>query len=167
MRPGARMAEFNWREVWLGIGTVVVTLCILVVLTVGSPQTKLDEDIHFTFRAEFGRIDGLTVGSPVRMAGLNIGLVDSVSLSDRSRAEVTFVLSGSEFPIPIDTAAVIETDGIFGEKYIELHPGGDIEILKPGQRISYVQDSVVLESLLNQVVGRAKASRTADKKDEP
>jgi len=80
---------------------------------------------------------------------------------------VTLAIFDSNLAIPSDTAAVIETDGIFGEKYIELHPGGDIETLSPGQRLSYVQDSVVLESLLNQVVNRAKTSRLAEQKDLP
>ncbi|MBT4739371.1 MAG: MCE family protein [Rhodospirillaceae bacterium] len=161
------MAEFNWREIRLGLGTIAVTLIILVALTVGTPQTDSSSGLGFDLHAEFGKIDGLTVGSPVRMAGIDIGLVGSVSLGDHHRANVTLAIFDSNLAIPSDTAAVIETDGIFGEKYIELHPGGDIETLSPGQRLSYVQDSVVLESLLNQVVNRAKTSRLAEQKDLP
>ena len=161
------MAEFNWREVWLGVGTVVVTLIILVALTVGAPQTESEGGQGFYLQAEFGRIDGLAVGSPVRMAGVDIGLIGAISLGDHHRANVTLAISDPSLAIPSDTAAVIETDGIFGEKYVELHPGGDFETLSPGERLSYVQDSVVLESLLNQIVSRAKTSRAAEKKDVP
>lgn len=161
------MAEFDWREIWLGVGAAAITLVILVALTVGAPPTDTRGGPGFDLQAEFGNIDGLTAGSPVRMAGIDVGHVGSVSLGDHHRANVTLTIFDSNLAIPSDTAAVIETDGIFGEKYIELHPGGDIETLSPGQRISYVQDSVVLESLLNQVVNRAKASRAAEEKALP
>lgn len=161
------MADFNWREVWLGLGAVFFAFILFVALTIDTSQTKDDESQALTLTAEFGRIDGLVTGSPVRMAGINIGNVESVELGDEHRALVTLAIRDSSLVMPSDTAAVIETDGIFGEKYIELHPGGDVESLSAGQRISYVQDSVVLETLLNQVVSRAKASRASRERDVP
>ncbi|MDG2243824.1 MAG: MlaD family protein [Rhodospirillaceae bacterium] len=161
------MADFNWREVWLGLGAVFFAFILFVTLTIDTSQSKNDVSQALTIAAEFGRIDGLVIGSPVRMAGINIGNVGTVELSDDQRALVTLVIEDSSLIIPVDTAAAIETDGIFGEKYIELYPGGDIKALSAGQRISYVQDSVVLETLFNQVVSRAKASRTAGERNVP
>jgi phospholipid/cholesterol/gamma-HCH transport system substrate-binding protein len=92
------------------------------------------------------------------LAGIDVGYVGAIALGEGRRAKVTLVIGNPDLPIPADTAAAIETDGIFGEKYVELYPGGDFEVLSNGERVSYVQDSVVLESLLNQVVSRSKAS---------
>ena len=58
-----------------------------------------------------------------------------------------------------DTAAVIQTDGLLGAKYIELKPGGDETMLKPGQEISFTQDAMVLEELVGMIIDQAKAKR--------
>lgn len=158
------MANLNWRDVWVGTATIVIAVCFIVVLTRPIPEGKAAENNLILF-AEFGRIDGLRVDSPVRLAGIDVGYVGAIALSKGHRAKVTLSIVNPDLPIPEDTAAVIETDGIFGEKYLELHPGGDFEVLSSGQRISYVQDSVVLESLLNQVVSRAKASKAASEEE--
>lgn len=64
-----------------------------------------------------------------------------------------------DVPLPEDTAAIIETAGLFGAKYIELQPGGALDNLAPGDSISYTQDAVILEELLAKIVARAKAAR--------
>lgn len=165
-KPGPLMANSNWRDVWVGTATVVLAVCLVVVLTRSVPESQTAEN-NLILVAEFGRIDGLRIDSPVRLAGIDVGYVSAIALGESRRAKVTLSIANPGLPIPADTAAVIETDGIFGEKYVELHPGGDFEVLSNGQRISYVQDSVVLESLLNQVVSRAKASKAASEDDAP
>jgi phospholipid/cholesterol/gamma-HCH transport system substrate-binding protein len=64
-------------------------------------------------------------------------------------------------PLPEDTAAVIETDGVFGQKHIELRPGGEEKVLASGSRIAYTQDSVIIEDLIARIVGEAKAAHGA------
>jgi len=98
----------------------------------------------------------------VRFAGLDIGEVAKVWLTDPRRAQVSLIIRNTDIEIPTDSAAVIETDGIFGEKYVEIHPGGELDAIEDGDRLSYSQDSVVLESLLNQIVARARSARAQD-----
>ena len=160
------MANSNWRDVWVGTTTVVLAVCLVVILSRSVPNSQTAEN-NLSLMAEFGRIDGLRVDSPVRLAGIDVGYVGAIALGEGRRAKVTLVIGNPDLPIPADTAAAIETDGIFGEKYVELYPGGDFEVLSNGERVSYVQDSVVLESLLNQVVSRSKASKAAGEDETP
>ena len=147
------------QEAWVGSVAAIIIFGVITYAFIGPgvQDPKHAQGLYLT--AEFGRIDGLVVGSPVRLAGIDIGIVDQVSLTDSQRAEITIIIYDSDFLIPTDTAAVIETDGLFGEKYVELHPGGELEAFVSGQRISYSQDSVVLETLLNQVVARANSDQ--------
>jgi phospholipid/cholesterol/gamma-HCH transport system substrate-binding protein len=108
-----------------------------------------------TFTAEFTRADGVRVGTPVRLAGVNIGEVRRLDLDGRYRAVATLVLH-TAIELPDDSAAVIETDGVFGDKYIELQPGGSETLLASGARISYTQDSVIIEDLIAKIVAEAK-----------
>ena len=163
MRPGNLMLDRAYGETVVGSIAAVLFLLVVVLslfIRSGDPDRSAETGLWLT--ADFNRIDGLNIGSPVRVAGLNVGNVTEVAIGAPGRATVVIRIEDSTLPIPLDTAAVIETDGIFGEKYIELHPGGEFENLKSGQRFSYAQDSVVLESLLNQIVAQAKARRQPD-----
>jgi len=151
------------RAVWEAIvGTIAAVVSLLVIalsILISNGEVGQSNGPGLKLSAYFNRIDGLIIGSPVRMAGIDVGQVTEVNLGAHGLVTVIISIEDSTLPIPKDTAAVIETDGIFGEKYIELHPGGEFENLQSGQRFSYSQDSVVLESLLNQIVARAQAQR--------
>jgi phospholipid/cholesterol/gamma-HCH transport system substrate-binding protein len=156
------MADQIAREAKVGAIAVAVFLGAVAVAA-RSSAPDIEETVDaIAVTAEFGRIDGLAVGSPVRFAGLDIGEVAKVWLTDQRRAQVSLIIRNTDIEIPTDSAAVIETDGIFGEKYVEIHPGGELDAIEDGDRLSYSQDSVVLESLLNQIVARARSARAQD-----
>lgn len=144
------------RETLVGAAVLAVLLTVIV-----SNALEGGEDARpdgYEVRAVFQRTDGLTVGAQVRMAGIPVGSVVEQELDERYRAHVTLRVRQS-LEIPADTAAIIETDGLLGGKYIELQPGGDEAMLQPGGRIDYTQDSMVIEDLLARIVAQAKAQR--------
>lgn len=108
--------------------------------------------------ARFDRSDGIVVGSEVRLAGLRVGEVVGHSLDGRYRAVVAMRLRDG-LGLSADTAAVIETDGLLGAKYVTLRPGGDEALLPPGGVIGVTQGSVLLEDLLEAIIAEAKARR--------
>jgi phospholipid/cholesterol/gamma-HCH transport system substrate-binding protein len=59
----------------------------------------------------------------------------------------------------MDTAALIHTDGLLGSKYIELQPGGEDKLVKPGGAVIYTQDAVDIIDLLEKIVDQAKSKR--------
>jgi len=62
--------------------------------------------------------------------------------------------------LPIDTAAAIHTDGLFGSKFVILDPGGDEKTLEDGSAIEFTQDSVVVSDLLDLIIREGKAARS-------
>lgn len=148
-----RPALTDMRETLIG---ALVLGVLAAVLALNAADKGQDEHIDgYVLSASFQRTDGITVGAPVRLAGLRVGEVIGQSLVDGFRAELTMrVNSGVE--IPVDSAAVIETDGLLGPKYIEIHPGGEDDVLAPGTRFEYAQDAMVLEDLLSRIVEQAR-----------
>lgn len=148
-----RPALTDMRETLIG---ALVLGVLAVVLALNAADKGQDEHIDgYVLSASFQRTDGITIGAPVRLAGLRVGEVIGQSLVDGFRAELTMrVNSGVE--IPVDSAAVIETDGLLGPKYIEIHPGGEDDVLAPGTRFEYAQDAMVLEDLLSRIVEQAR-----------
>ena len=151
------MSRTERREYLVGVLAFLVLVTILVFTALANRRGPADQKDVLTFTAEFGRADGIYVGAPVRIAGVDVGQVVRAGLSANRRAQLTLALN-KPVPLPDDTAAVIETDGVFGPKHVELRPGGDEKMLAPGSRIQITQDSIIIEDLIALIVDRAKAA---------
>ena len=85
------------------------------------------------------------------IAGVRVGEVSKISLDNDFRARVDMNLD-PDLKLPIDTSAAIVTAGVLGDRYIELQPGGDEQILKSGDKITFTESAVILERLIGQLV---------------
>ena len=110
--------------------------------------------------ARFNKAEGISTGTEIRLSGMVVGKVVDQSLDDSFRAVVRFRLD-PKLQMPEDTAAVIQTDGLLGAKYISLQPGAEDNMLKPGDELQYTQDSVNVQDLLELIIAQAKAKRAA------
>jgi phospholipid/cholesterol/gamma-HCH transport system substrate-binding protein len=134
------------------IGAVVVTVAV-VFLVFAVRVANTGTVAGYELAARFDRVDGLDVGSDVRMGGIKIGSVVRQSLDPVTyRAIVTFTVEPN-IKIPADTSASIESESLLGGRYLALVPGGDDRMLNPGQEIRYTQASVSLEQLLGKFLG--------------
>ncbi len=160
MGAGVSLSRTEKREYLAGIAAAMVLAAILVFTALANRGAQPAADSALVLTAAFQRADGVHIGTPVRVAGINIGTVSAAALDDQRNAVLTFSFTQAA-ALPTDTAAVIETDGMFGSKYVELRPGGEEEMLKSGDRISYTQDAVIIEDLVALIVQRAKDARAA------
>lgn len=102
--------------------------------------------------AQFNRVDGLDDGADVRIGGIKVGSVtNQVLVTDTFQAKVSFTVQDN-VELPLDTSAAIMSDGLLGGKYLSLEPGGDIDVLEPGDEITLTQSSVRLEDLIGQLI---------------
>lgn len=106
--------------------------------------------------ATFNRVDGLFEGDEVRLGGIKLGEVESMTLDANYRAGVVMRLERA-VRLPTDTSAAIHTDGLFGSKYVVLEPGGDEEYLENGGQITFTQDAVIVSELLELIIGQGRA----------
>lgn len=102
--------------------------------------------------AAFAKIDGVEPGAPVRISGITVGKITSLTLNPESyQAEVNMLIN-HDIKLPLDTAAVVTSAGLLDGKFMTLEPGADEEYLTDGGRIEYTQSTLSLEQLLGQVV---------------
>lgn len=104
-------------------------------------------DGGLTVYAVFDQVAGLKPRSPVEIGGVRVGQVKSIGLDDMFRARVDLDLDSS-LKLPVDSSAAIVTAGILGDRYIQLTPGAEEEVLKPGEQIPYTENAMVLERLI-------------------
>lgn len=141
------------RSLEIGTGLfVLLGFAALFFLTTQLPGSGLTVggDSGYRVTARFDNIGDLKGGSPVSMAGVRIGRVESVTFdSNDYRAVVTLRIDPQFDRIPDDSDASIQTQGLLGGKYVGIGPGGSDTFLKDGSQIEFTQSAIVLESLVN------------------
>ena len=144
------------------IGLCVIGFCLLcfAILKLERNTWKDSEDSDYSVYATFNRTDGLSIGDKVRMAGIDIGLVEKSVLDEDYRATLTLKIHEGIL-IPDDSSASIVSSSIMGNKYIEIEPGGSEEYIENEGEFSYTQDAIVLEELLDRIISLGKAKRNA------
>ncbi len=65
--------------------------------------------------------DGLWIGTPVKLAGVEVGAVDKITI-DGSRAVLTLVIR-EQYQLPVDSVAELKSSGLLGDRYVAVFPG--------------------------------------------
>lgn len=103
----------------------------------------------YSVSARFTNIGDLRSRAPVKIGGVTVGLVESISLDPVSfEALVNMEIDSRYNEIPNDTGASVLTSGILGDRYIGLEPGGSPDMLQDGDELFITQSAIVLEQLV-------------------
>ncbi|TBR36872.1 MULTISPECIES: outer membrane lipid asymmetry maintenance protein MlaD [Dyella] len=119
----------------------------------------------YRIRARFTNVGALSVGAPVKMAGVAIGSVASVKADPvKLDAEVTLAIDKKYSQIPDDSAAAVFTSGLIGTQYVAIQPGGSPDNLKDGDQMVLTQSALQLEDLIGKflVNGSPSDKKPAD-----
>jgi len=143
------MARRNAAEVLTGAAVLAAAGLFLAYAVAHSGRS---ETSGYPLTARFDRIDGLTVGADVKLAGVKVGAVTEARIDPKSyMAEVRFSVANG-ISIPKDSSAEITSDGLLGGKYLSLVPGGDDKMLRSGEAVTITQSAVSLEQLLGKFI---------------
>jgi phospholipid/cholesterol/gamma-HCH transport system substrate-binding protein len=107
----------------------------------------------YAVTARFDSVGDLARGADVRVSGVPIGTVRRIELDrDTFFARATLIIDGS-VEIPADSTATITANGLLGGLYVNIEPGGDMEMLAEGEEIEFTQGAVDLFGLVSDFVG--------------
>ena len=125
---------------------LLLALASLLVLAIASTNGKFGfGDSTYELKARFTNLGQLRPMAPVKIGGVPIGEVATIELDPkRLDAVVTLNIDNRYRDLSIDTSASILTGGLLGESYVGLQPGGDMEVLKPGEEIAFTTPAVDL-----------------------
>ncbi|MCI5148154.1 MAG: outer membrane lipid asymmetry maintenance protein MlaD [Candidatus Electrothrix sp. MAN1_4] len=102
----------------------------------------------YTIDAEFENVSGVKVGAEVQIAGVAIGSVTKLNLNKYGLAMATLQID-KDIHLAKDSMASVKSQGIIGDKIIQITPGGDEEMYQEGDVIVDTESSVDLESLIS------------------
>jgi phospholipid/cholesterol/gamma-HCH transport system substrate-binding protein len=138
---------------------IFLLLGIAALVWLAMRATDYGQDIGketYTISARFANIGDLRNQAPVKIGGVTVGLVKSISLDPVSFDAVVQMQLASRFDeIPTDTGASILTSGVLGDRYVGLEPGGAPDMLQDGDEIFITQSAVVLEQVISKYLFNA------------
>ncbi|MFT4151084.1 MAG: outer membrane lipid asymmetry maintenance protein MlaD [Paracoccaceae bacterium] len=143
------MAE-NTSEVLAG--AVVLAAAIGFVVYAGAASGLGGAAGTYPLKASFRAVDGITVGSDVRLAGVKVGTITSLALNPQTFFADATIAVRNDIQLPDDSAILISSEGLLGGNFVEIQPGGSSDNLAPGAEIEDTQGSVSLISLLMKFV---------------
>lgn len=136
-------------EVIIGILTLLGAIYLI-----GSFSKKYffyrpsDLNSYSYYHAYFVDIDGLNIGTEVKIAGVNVGKIIGYSFTNDYQIDLRFSLL-DKYKISSDSMAMVATSGILGGRYLKIIPGTNEEMLKEGEEIAFTQSALNIENLVS------------------
>ena len=125
---------------------LLLALGSLLVLAIASTNGRFGFGTDsYPLKARFTDLGQLRPMAPVKIGGVAIGKVDAIQLDPQRLDAVVMLSIDSRYKdLSIDTSASILTGGLLGESYVSLQPGGDPDVLRPGDEIAFTTPAVDL-----------------------
>ena len=145
----------------IAAGLLVVAAALGFVIFAGKGAGMGSGGDTYDLRASFRSIEGVSLGSDVKLAGVKVGTLTQVSLNPQTYMADAVLSLQKSVELPSDSAVLISSEGLLGGNFIELQPGGMPDVLAAGDEIEDTQGAVSLVSLLMKFVGSKPADSAA------
>lgn len=128
---------------------VMIGIAAFTYIAVSIGGVRFTEQPGYTLTARFTSISGMQAGAIVEAAGVRVGTVSDVEFDPDSYEAIVSLRINQGVPVQEDAIAAIRTQGIIGEKFIKIIPGGFEELLTDGMEIYETESAVNLEELVS------------------
>ena len=125
-------------------------VAFLILVNVVFSKKEIKNKNYTNYLASFNKIDGVNVGTDVMISGIKVGQVQKVFIS-KNYPQI-FMNVKNDLLISDDSSVSIQTDGLFGKKFILIELGGSENYMKDGDNFSFTEDSIVIEDLLEKII---------------
>jgi phospholipid/cholesterol/gamma-HCH transport system substrate-binding protein len=127
---------------------VLVGLLAVLYLAIQVGSARFFGSDSYELEARFSSVSGVNPGSRIEIAGVPVGSVKGITLSENYYAIATLELP-NDIQLDDDTIASVKTSGLIGDRFIELSPGGSGFPLEPGDMIVDTEAALDIENLIS------------------
>ena len=124
---------------------LVFGLLAIGYMTVKLGHVSLFGDNAYSLFARFTTVSGLRTGSPVNMLGIEVGRVGRLTMDQKAVVEIRIQ---KDIRVYADAIASIKTEGLIGDMFLSIDPGGSGKLLGPGETITETQGAVDIADLI-------------------
>ena len=123
------------KETFVGIFVVIGLACIGY-MTVQLGNVGFFGDNMYSLYANFSTVTGLREGNPINMLGLEIGRVEKFTMDQENQQVLVQFKINKGIEVYDDAIASVKTEGLIGDKYVAVDPGGGGDLLADGDIIT-------------------------------
>lgn len=153
----------NISETLIGAVVVIVAVGFMAFTYMRTGSGSLS---GYEVLARLPKVDGLGIGTDVRISGIKVGSVSDLVLDPNNYLVTVHMNIRSDIKLPTDSSMMITSAGILGSSYLSISPGGDDTMIKPGGAIENTQaaNATDLMSLAGRVMGGSSSPAPAQPK---
>ncbi|RUL64099.1 outer membrane lipid asymmetry maintenance protein MlaD [Dyella dinghuensis] len=153
------MSQRKSYAVGTGMFIVLGFAALVYLATQTSSIANSHQGASYTVDAQFANIGALKERAPVKVAGVRIGQVQSISLEPgKDVADVSLSIDKKYAQIPADSVATIYTSGLLGDQYVGVQFGNAKNYLADGGHIGLTKSTQPLEEMLGKFLGGGSAA---------
>jgi phospholipid/cholesterol/gamma-HCH transport system substrate-binding protein len=150
----------NRLETRVGLFFVLAALAAVLMLEVSDNFGFFRKT--YVLYADYNNVNELKVGDPVKLAGVQIGRVESIALGGGESKPVRVTLRigvAHQDRIKSDSVATIKFTGLMGQNFVSIHPGLDSVVMDPGSLLKSQEmaDLNTMLATMNNVAGGIEA----------
>lgn len=127
---------------------LVFGLLFVGYMTLKLGHVSLLGDNSYSLFARFTTVSGLRVGSPVNMLGIKVGRVGRLIMDQKDQKAVVEIRIQKDIKVYDDAIVSIKSEGLIGDMFLSIGPGGSGKLLGPGGTITETQPAVDLVDLV-------------------
>lgn len=128
---------------------IVIGLLLIGFMTLNLGHVSLFGDNAYPLSARFNSVTGLRSGSPVYMLGIEVGRVGRLTMDQDAQQAAVEIRIQKGLRIYDDAIASIKTEGLIGDRYLSIDPGGAGTLLEPGGTITETQPALDIADLIS------------------
>ena len=144
------------------VGAVIIAVAVAFFTFAYNATGKSSAGGGYHISAEFDNVDGVSVGSDVRVAGIKVGTVIGQGLNPKSYQARLDMEIQNNIELSDDTSAKITAEGLLGSKFVALEPGGSETKIAEGGVLSYTQGAIDIWSIISQAMFSKSGAKPAD-----
>ncbi len=155
-------------RIQLGVFVLCVVVIAALCIILAGDEFSLFKSTK-DFKAQFANTSGLVAGAPVRMGGVEIGRVSKMKIEPAGEKLVIAATLRIDSPyydlIRRDATVALDTQGLLGDKFVDLKAGVSKEAKQPGETIETVDNDIIQNAIQKSAAIMDTVNSTAKKID--
>ena len=134
------------------LGLLILLVSIILIFYYSSKINLFNKVETFEINSSFFDIGNINIGNEVKIKGVKVGQVSSISLDQESYMAIITSSIDEIIEIPNDSIFKISNNGLIGSPYIEIQLGNSEVPLKNNDYTINNVDAVSLEEIINNFI---------------
>ena len=134
------------------LGLIILIISIICFFYISTKISLFNNIEKFQINSSFFDIGNVTIGNEVKIKGVKVGEVSSISLDQENYMAIITTSLDKSIKIPDDSVFKISNNGFIGSPYIEIQLGNSEKILKNNDNSINNIDAISLEEIINNFI---------------